>query len=197
MKSTNKKEEHRPRSKPAVEIASIPPQDSKLKGEGITFAYGYTDTPFGECFVAGTQDGICTFQFCDGNQEELITEMKKEWSRASFTRDNALAHDTVQKAFFPRAKDVPLKLWLKGTPFQFKVWRSLLDIPCGTVISYSKLAQLIGNPNAIRAAASAVARNPVGFIIPCHRIVRNDGTIGQYHWTPERKAAIIEWEART
>lgn len=178
-----------------VELTNATPHEYKSKGKGITIEYGFTDTPFGECFVGGSENGICMIQFCDGNREELIGKLKKEWSKSIFHENNLMAQDIVRRALYPIPEDEPIKLWLKGTPFQFKIWKTLLNnIRFGTVTSYGNLAQVAGMPSAVRAVASAVARNPVGYIIPCHRIVRNDGSIGQYHWKPERKAAIIEWE---
>ncbi|MDP4186362.1 MAG: methylated-DNA--[protein]-cysteine S-methyltransferase [Bacteroidota bacterium] len=177
-----------------VNIEAVTPHEYKTKGEGLTIEYGFADSPFGMCFIAATERGICMLQFSDENRDELIAELQQEWNNARIKENDDLAKTIVEKIFSAKKEVKPLNLLLRGTPFQLKVWRALLNVPFGRVVSYGDLAELTGDVNATRAVASAVARNPVGYIIPCHRVIRSEGVVGQYHWKPERKAAIIGWE---
>lgn len=180
---------------PAV-IEVITPEECKSSGKGWTMEYGFADTPFGQCFIATTPRGICNFQFVDDDAEEILCVHKNEWNEAEHVRNDSMATDIVWRLFSdPLTKHgEPLKLHVKGTPFQIEVWEALLTVPIGTVVTYSELSQLIHRETAVRAVASAVARNPVGLIIPCHRVIRTGGAVGQYHWKSERKANIIGWE---
>lgn len=179
------------------ELTSATPHEYISKGNGITIEYGFAGTPFGECFVGSSPKGICMFQFRTGQRTTLIDELRSEWTNAGFHENNRLAEETAEMLFSVKTSRHSVKLWLKGTPFQFRIWKTLIDeIPFGTVISYKDLARLAGYPAAVRAVASAVARNPAGYLIPCHRVVRSSGCIGQYHWGSERKKAILEWEKK-
>lgn len=111
----------------------------------------------------------------------------------STIHNDAIAENLINALFYSDKKE-SLNVCLRGTPFQIKVWRALVSIPCGSVVTYSDVALLAGAGKATRAVASAIAKNPVGFIIPCHRVIRNEGVVGQYHWKSERKASIIGWE---
>ena len=177
-----------------VNIESMTPGQYKTKGKGLNIDYGFADSPFGECFIAATERGICSLQFTDGNREEILALFSKEWESAVLSCNTSLAASIVGNLFYPQASPRSFNLLLKGTPFQIKVWEALLKIPMGRIVSYNALAKFAGNAAATRAVASAVARNPIGFLIPCHRVIRNEGVIGQYHWSPARKAAIIGWE---
>lgn len=175
-----------------VQIEAVTPGEYKTFGKGLHMEYGFAESPFGGCFVAATPRGVCHFQFVDGDAEELLQAYREEWTAASHVQNDAMAENTLRYVFADRSQ--PLNLHLKGTPFQLKVWEALLSIPSGNVVTYSELAQLVKREKAVRAVASAVARNPVGLIIPCHRVIRKEGVIGQYHWKSERKASIIGWE---
>lgn len=179
-----------------VSIEAVSPGEYRQGGQGIVIEYGFADTPFGECCIASTKRGVCFLQFTDGDREAVLAVLRGEWSNAELKENSATAQETIEKIFESLIKggSSRLTLSLKGTPFQLKVWNALLNIPFGTVVSYSELARLSGNPKAVRAAASAIAANPVGYIIPCHRVIRAEGVVGQYHWRPNRKAAIIGWE---
>lgn len=187
-----------------VKIEAVTPGEYKSGGKGLAMEYGFAETPFGDCFVAATSRGICNFQFVDGDAHEILTAYKEEWPLATHTSNDAMALAVVRNVFSGRCSssgdgmavqsNQPLSLHLKGTPFQLKVWEALLTIPSGNIVTYSELAQLVGRDKAVRAVASAVARNPVGLIIPCHRVIRNEGVVGQYHWKSERKASLIGWE---
>lgn len=175
-----------------VKIEAVTPGEYKTLGKGLNMEYGFAESPFGLCFVAATPRGVCHFQFVDGDAEALLEAYREEWMAANHVQNDAMAENVLRNVFTDRAR--PLNLHLKGTPFQIKVWEALLSIPSGNVVTYSELAQLVKHEKAVRAVASAVARNPVGLIIPCHRVIRKEGVIGQYHWKSERKASIIGWE---
>lgn len=175
-----------------IKVEPISPDHYKSGGKGLSMEYGFTDSTFGRCFVAATPRGVCNLQFVEEDEERILAEHLKEWSMADHKRKDAMAASVVRNICSDHPQ--PLKLHLKGTPFQLKVWEALLTIPSGCIVSYSGLAQLVHCDKAVRAVASAVARNPVGWIIPCHRVVRNEGVVGQYHWKSERKACMIGWE---
>lgn len=170
-------------------ISAKKPTDSR------PITYGFAKSPFGECFVAiDENNAVCAMDFCDNNRDEILSIFKTRWQATSLTHDDTVAVYVVKQITSPHHLPQPLTLLLRGTEFQINVWQTLLEVPFGTTISYSDLARRAGNERAVRAVASAVARNPISVIVPCHRIVRNDGKIGQYHWGIERKRAIIMWE---
>jgi AraC family transcriptional regulator of adaptative response/methylated-DNA-[protein]-cysteine methyltransferase len=175
-----------------VNIEAITPGEYKSSGKGVVMEYGSAATPFGECFVATTPRGVCSLQFIRDDREKIIAEHCAEWHSAKHVENNSVAQYVVDTIFTDRSR--PLNLFLKGTPFQLKVWQALLLIPFGNIASYQEVAELIHQGSAVRAVASAVARNPVSLIIPCHRVIRSEGVIGQYHWGSGRKACIIGWE---
>jgi len=177
-----------------VNIESVTPGQYKTSGKGLDIEYGFAPTPFGDCFVATTGRGICSMQFEDGNRAEILAAFANEWENASLCENSLMADAVIKKLFYPNGSPRSFSLLLKGSPFQIKVWEALLKIPVGTIVSYNTLARTTGNAAATRAVASAVARNPIGYLIPCHRVIRNEGVIGQYHWSSARKAAIIAWE---
>lgn len=175
-----------------IKVEAISPDHYKSGGKGLSMEYGFTDSSFGRCFVAATPHGICHLQFVEEDEEKILAGHLKEWGMADHKQNDAMADSVVRNicSGYPQA----IKLHLKGTTFQLKVWEALLAIPSGCIVTYSGLAQLIHYDRAVRAVASAVARNPVGWIIPCHRVIRNEGIVGQYHWKSERKACMIGWE---
>lgn len=178
-----------------VHIEAVTPHEFRTKGKGVVMQYGTASTPFGECFIAGTGRGVCTFQFIDDDPEQWLAGLKKEWENAAFIENPSYAARIAGIVFRgDNQRGNPLRLLLKGTPFQINVWKALLDIPFGRVTSYQGLAKHVADTKATRAVASAVAKNPVGYIIPCHRVIRAEGIVGQYRWKPERKASIIGWE---
>ncbi len=175
-----------------VKIEAMTPGEYKKQGKDVAISYGLVVTPFGEAFVALTERGICSFEFVDDDFEEVLQSVKDKWAEATFVRNDGAAKEVTERMFSSEKGEV--KLHLRGTPFQIKVWRALLSIPSGSVTSYSQLAELVEMSSATRAVASAVAKNPVGVIIPCHRVIRREGVVGEYHWRSERKASIIGWE---
>jgi len=155
--------------------------------------YGFADSPFGEIIVARTWDGICDLQFLGFNRMEVIHELAQRWGTYTPTTQSDEMANTVQRVLF-EGYDHPLNLDLRGTEFQLKVWKAIMQVPFGETISYQQLAANIGQPEAVRAVATAVGQNPMAVIIPCHRIIHKDGTIGEYHWGRELKEKLLEWE---
>ncbi len=179
----------RPHPKITLEPATL----SEIK----SIQAGIAASPFGNCLIGETPHGICHLSFFDdGNRESAIAEMKTEWPNAKISWDDAHATHLSEK-IFTRAPNPasPIKLLVHGTPFQLQIWRTLLRVPLGASISYSELASAAGFPNAARATGSAVGRNSISFLIPCHRVIRADGKPGQYRWGTHRKRAMLAWEA--
>ncbi len=175
-----------------VKIEAMTPGEYKKQGKDLEISYGSAPTPFGEAFIAVTKRGICSFEFVDDDFEEVLCSVRERWVEAVFVRNDAAVEELAARIFSDEKSEI--ELLLKGTPFQIKVWRALLSIPSGSVTSYSQLAQIVEMSSAVRAVASAVAKNPVGLIIPCHRVIRREGVVGEYHWRAERKRSIIGWE---
>ncbi|WP_420645208.1 bifunctional transcriptional activator/DNA repair enzyme AdaA [Candidatus Leptofilum sp.] len=177
---------------------AITPGEFKQKGAGLTIQYGFHDSPFGECLIALTERGICGLQFVmDGDRAATLAELKVSWPQARFVADGAAARPFLNPIFnLSEAGERPsLPLYLKGTNFQIQVWRALLKIPAGTAVSYGSVAHMIGNPKASRAVGTATSNNPIGYLIPCHRVIRRAGGLGHYRWGSSRKKAILGWEA--
>jgi AraC family transcriptional regulator, regulatory protein of adaptative response / methylated-DNA-[protein]-cysteine methyltransferase len=175
-----------------VNIESVTPQEYKTQGKGIDIEYGIHQTPFGNCFIAQTARGICFMSFVDDDNND-IDALEQMWPNAIITQHQENTFHTVTSVFYPSGKK-PLQLFVKGTAFQIKVWEALLKIPFGTVSSYRHIASSLGNAGAMRAVGTAVGSNPVAYLIPCHRVIRSEGIIGQYHWGSDRKTAMIGWE---
>ncbi|MEO8762317.1 MAG: methylated-DNA--[protein]-cysteine S-methyltransferase [Bacteroidia bacterium] len=177
-----------------VNIEGVTPHEFKTKGAGMQIEYGIHSTIFGDCLMAITQRGICALRFLeDNNADALITELQTEWQNASITQNQNSTQVLVQNLFNANAKN-NIKLLVKGTPFQLKVWEAVLKIPFGSVASYQTIANAVGSPNGMRAVGSAVGANPVAYLIPCHRVIRREAIIGQYRWGTLRKTAFIGWE---
>ncbi|MBC7863966.1 MAG: methylated-DNA--[protein]-cysteine S-methyltransferase [Bacteroidia bacterium] len=177
-----------------VNIESVTPNEFKTKGKGIEIEYGFHDSPFGECFIANTERGICSMSFSHQEREKTISELESHWENASIKKNQTSTEQFSKQIFSPENSDHKFNLLVKGTNFQLKVWKALLKIPFGGVSTYAHIAGRIGNNKAMRAVGSAVGANPVAFLIPCHRVIRSEGLIGNYHWGSARKSAIIGWE---
>jgi AraC family transcriptional regulator, regulatory protein of adaptative response / methylated-DNA-[protein]-cysteine methyltransferase len=181
-----------------VNIEAVTPGEYKAKGAGLEITYGFHSSPFGECLLAITERGICGLGFvAKGGRARVLRDFMARWEQARFREDPDLTRPYIQRIFRGAGGDgtQPLTLLLKGTNFQVKVWEALLKIPMGSLTSYEELAASIGEPRAWRAVGAAVGRNPVAFIIPCHRVIRKAGIVGDYHWGGERKKAMLLWEA--
>jgi len=178
-----------------ISIEGMTPGEYKNGGEQLQINYSFAETPFGNIIVASTTKGICHLAFAD-DEKEALQQLQLQFPNAQFRQ----VVDTIQQnalfIFTQDWKDLSkIKLHLKGTPFQIKVWEALLKIPMGDVSTYSGIANTINNPNASRAVGTAIGDNPVAFLIPCHRVIRSTGDFGQYHWGSIRKTAMIGWEA--
>ena len=155
--------------------------------------FGFAESPFGSIIVARTWDGVCDLQFLEYNRLETIHELAKRWGQCTPTTQSNVMANTVERVIF-EGLNHPVNLDVKGTEFQLKVWAELRKIPFGTTVSYQEVAERIGEPKAVRAVATAIAQNPVAMLIPCHRVIHSDGTIGEYHWGRDLKRQLIEWE---
>jgi AraC family transcriptional regulator, regulatory protein of adaptative response / methylated-DNA-[protein]-cysteine methyltransferase len=179
-----------------LKIEGMTPGEYKNGGEMLQINYSFADTPFGKVIVAATQKGICHMAFSDEGEENALAALKTLFPNAVYRQ---FVDSIQQNALFIFAQDWSkldeVKLHLKGTGFQLKVWDTLLKIPTGSLTTYSGLAKSAGCEGASRAVGTAVGANPVAFLIPCHRVIRSTGEIGQYHWGATRKNAIIGWEA--
>ncbi len=175
----------------ALHWDAMTPGQIKRHGEGLVIKYGFTDTPLGEILIANTKRGICHLAFVCEQRQDSINELIELWPNAC-TEYQPLAAEQYRSQLF---KSHPkLTLHIIGTPFQHKVWEALMKIPYQHLCSYQTIARLIEQPTATRAVASAVARNPIGLLIPCHRVIRQSGDFGDYHWGSERKLALLATE---
>ena len=180
-----------------VTLDAVTPGEYKACGQGVGIEYATGHTPFGEMFIAITPRGICRMCFIEGNDtSRAIADLQRQWPSARLQGNSRRAAAMVESLFREApAADRPLSLLVTGTNFQVNVWRALLRIPSGTVTSYGRIATSIGHEKAARAVGSAVGANPVALLIPCHRVICNDGRIAGYHWGNTRKHAILAWEA--
>lgn len=178
-----------------VNIEGMTPGEFKNGGENLIINYSYALTTFGNVLIAATTKGICYMAFAD-DETQAFAELELQFPNAQFNKQI----DNIQQEallIFNQNWDekTKVKLHLKGTAFQLKVWETLLKIPKGNFTTYGTIAKAIGKPNASRAVGSAIGDNPVALLIPCHRVIQSSGNFGQYHWGPIRKAAILGWEA--
>lgn len=170
----------------------------KAKGEGLDIQYGYHPSPFGIALILATERGMAGMAFCDeGEEATALQDMTSRWPRANYIRNDAATAGYAKRSFNPDAweKEQPLRVVLIGTDFEVRVWEGLLNIPLGTATTYSSLAHTIGKANAPRAVGRAVGRNPLSFVVPCHRVVGKSGALTGYHWGITRKRAMLGWEA--
>jgi AraC family transcriptional regulator of adaptative response/methylated-DNA-[protein]-cysteine methyltransferase len=178
-------------------IEAVTPQEYKSAGKGLQISYGFHQTPFGACFMAVTDRGICAMAFVDEDtKEQQLILLGKKWHFASIEANQAVTENYVNKVFSPHLSTLDrLPLLVQGTNFQLKVWEALLTIPQGSLTTYQQIANSIGNPKAVRAVGTAVGDNPIAYLIPCHRVIRKEGILGEYRWGSLRKKALIGWEA--
>lgn len=178
-----------------VGIEAMTPGEYKNGGAALVMDYSFFTTPFGDVLVASTAKGICHMAFIT-DQEAGIAALAARFPAAQWRAGQTDMHRAVQNVFAQNRDDLPaLKLHLRGTDFQVKVWEALLRIPAGQLATYGDLARHIGKPAAARAVGTAIGANPVAYLIPCHRVIQGSGHIGGYMWGADRKAAIIGWEA--
>lgn len=177
-------------------LEAVTPQEYKLRGTGIQIEYGFHETTFGLALIGVTDRGICWLSFVptDGDPRQDLEKMKLHWHNSVFHQNESLTGSFAEQIFAPAKTKNKLHLYVKGTNFQIKVWEALLRIPIGSVTTYQHIAQSIQNPKALQAVGSAVGSNHVAYLIPCHRVIRKDGVLGEYRWEPTRKKGIIGWE---
>ncbi|WGW04400.1 bifunctional helix-turn-helix domain-containing protein/methylated-DNA--[protein]-cysteine S-methyltransferase [Tropicibacter oceani] len=174
---------------------AMSPGDYARAGDGLVIHWGWFDSPFGPALVMGTDKGICGIGFsAETTAEAAMEDLVSRWPKAQYVEAPDRLAPWVQVAFGIK-QDGPLPLYLIGAPFQIKVWEALMQIPSGHVTTYSEIAQAIEHPKAVRAVGTAVGRNPISYLIPCHRALRKSGGLGGYHWGLPVKRAILAWEA--
>ncbi|MCJ8234742.1 bifunctional transcriptional activator/DNA repair enzyme AdaA [Aeromonas sp. 96A] len=180
-----------------VQLEAVTPGEYKQRGAGLVIDHGVHDTPFGQAFVALTQRGVCNFSFLDEKAPEApLAALAQHWPAATLQEAPSRTLNVINTMFDgSKAPDRPISLHVSGTNFQISVWRALLQIPPAKVVSYAQVASAVGNPKAARAVGLAVGANPVALMIPCHRVIQQNGKLGGYHWGEIRKQAIHAWEA--
>ena len=192
-------------------VEAVTPGEYKSGGAGLEIRHGFYATPFGDCLIATTERGICHFSFCDSADEtdggsrrvgredhtRELRALQHSWPRARFEGDAGASEALIERFFGSSESNDrgPFHLLVKGTNFQVQVWRALIAIPPGCVVSYSDVANRIGRRDAVRAVAGAIAANSIAYLIPCHRVLRSSGALSGYRWGCERKLALLAWES--
>ena len=180
-----------------VRWEAMSPGEFARAGQGLSIAWGWFESPFGRSLIMGTEKGICGIGFAaEMGDDAAMADLCGRWPRAEFVEDPARLEPWVRQIFGTadqRSETAPL--FLIGAPFQIKVWEALLSIPSGQVTTYSEIAAAIGSPRAVRAVGTAVGRNPISWLIPCHRALAKSGKLGGYHWGLPVKRAMLAWEA--
>jgi len=177
---------------------AMSPGEWKSGGAGLTLRYGFQPSPFGRALVMRTDRGLAGLAFADAGEEPAtLAEMQHRWPKARYVEDSAGTTTLARRIFNPGLwrPDRPLRVVLIGTDFEVRVWETLLNIPLGRASTYSDVAQKLGRPKAARAVGAAVGRNPLAFVVPCHRVIGKAGDITGYHWGLTRKRAMLGWEA--
>ena len=180
-----------------VNAEAVTPGEYQRAGEGLTVRYGFHPTPFGECVIAVTPRGVCHLAFVQPvTRQEALDRIRHDWPAATLVADQSATRRAAALAFPPPGSGptAGLTLHVKGTNFQLKVWRALLEIPVGSVTTYGDVALAVGDAKASRAVGTAVGGNPVSYLIPCHRVIRSTGELGGYAWGPDRKRAMLARE---
>lgn len=181
-----------------VSLEAASPGEVKSGGEGWTIIFGFANSPFGRCLIAESHRGVCHLSFVDANAEAAgLDTLKAQWPQAELQRDDITASKLINHIFHPtivKNSQIPLRAFVRGTPFQVRVWRALLQVQRGTLVSYGGLAAAVNQPTAARAVGSAVGQNSLAYLIPCHRVIRETGVLGDYRWGQVRKQAILAWE---
>lgn len=178
-------------------MEAITKHELENSGENLTLGYGRAESPFGTVLGATTHKGICFLTFITDDIDDRA-EIHRRYPKAKLSRMDHYFQELINCAFTPCPKDCDkVKLHVCATPFQMRVWKELLNIPFGRTRTYGQIARAIGDPNASRAVGTAVSRNPVAFLIPCHRVIRADGEFGNFKWGPDLKNRILIWEKAT
>jgi len=178
-----------------VTVDAVTPGEYKSRGDGMTFRYGFHPSPFGECLIVTSRRGLTGLAFAtDDGPDALVAEQKLGWGNAAWHHDQDATAAHAARAF-SLSPERPERLLMRGTPFQIKVWEALIHLPLGTVTTYGNLAAHVATRQSARAVGTACGANRLGFVIPCHRVIRETGAITGYRWGPARKYAILGWEA--
>jgi len=182
-----------------VAYEAMPPGAFRQRGEGLDMVWGAAPSPFGTAVLVVTGYGLAGIGFADGEKtiETAFEDLRDRWPNARFSRDDAKVAPVAARVFEPARwnADQPVRVVLIGTDFEVKVWETLLKIPVGRATTYQSVAEHIGKPTASRAVGAAVGKNPISFVVPCHRVVGSTGALTGYHWGVPRKRAILGWEA--
>lgn len=181
-----------------VTLESASPGEIKRGGEGLEISYGFGFSPFGECLIANSARGIVYLAFVDDDQKKrAIHNLRNHWPNANLFHDDPAAMCVLNKVFDNgnNNQHSSIRAFVKGTRFQLRVWRALLHVPTGKLVTYGQLAESINQPDAARAVGSALAKNSLAYLIPCHRVIRGTGIIGDYHWGQGRKRLMITYES--
>ena len=173
---------------------AVTPGQYKSNGAGLLIRYGFHPTPFGEALLGITDRGICHLSFVQTGEETALKNLKANWNLATLLEDDRTTAGLIEPIFYLGQNPKPISIFVTGTNFQLKVWEALLSIPRGAMTTYEHIAAQIGQPGALRAVGTAVGHNPIAYLIPCHRVIRETGVLGEYRWGPERKRALIAWE---
>ncbi|PLY11028.1 MAG: 6-O-methylguanine DNA methyltransferase [Arcobacter sp.] len=174
-----------------VNFIGVTPNEYKKLGENLEIRYGFGFSIFGKTMIASTKKGICALEFYDESYDEVFSRLKSSWEKAKFIKDDKHAQELLDKIFINKEK---VSLYVKGINFQINVWKAILNISKAEVSTYSDIATLIGKPKAVRAVASAVGANHIGFLIPCHRVISKSAAMGGYRWKVGRKKVILSFE---
>ncbi len=177
-----------------VTCEAMTPGEMKKAGEGVCIQFGVASTPFGEAVLGWTGRGVCYLQFVENQKQTLIDDLHSQWPKAIFTLNHQEAALLSQKIFASQLERGNIHLVLKGTNFQVKVWEAMINTRPSQQLSYSQVSQLIGSPKASRAVGTALGNNTIGYLIPCHRVIKSNGEMGNYRWGTDRKATILAWE---
>jgi AraC family transcriptional regulator of adaptative response/methylated-DNA-[protein]-cysteine methyltransferase len=181
-----------------VTLEAASPGELKSGGEGWTITAGFADSPFGRCLIGESPRGLCYLSFVEpGQNQSALAALQAEWPKARLRRADSAAARTAPRLFDCSGGVRPARSWravVRGTAFQVRVWRALLQIPPGALVSYGRLAAKVGHPTAARAVGTAVGQNPLAYLIPCHRVIRETGVVGEYRWGTIRKRAMLAWE---
>ncbi|EOZ9432130.1 methylated-DNA--[protein]-cysteine S-methyltransferase [Acinetobacter baumannii] len=179
-----------------IQLEGMTPGEYKQQGDGVELNYSVETSPFGDLLVVSSDKGICSVRFVD-HSENIQEIVKQYFPKAQLKNHSPIWHQQIAQWFrqdFSEHLQQKLPLNLAGTPFQLQVWEALLTIPEGQLRTYQDIAEQIGKPKAVRAVATAIGQNPIAYLIPCHRVIRATGMVGEYHWQKGRKLALLAWE---
>ena len=174
-----------------VNLIGVTPKEWKEKGKDVEITYGFGQTPFGEALIGFTSKGICYLGFCDNNKKDIFQRFNELWENANLVFNEKLANEYLENIFIKNKK---YPLFVKGTNLQINVWKALINIPNGKIATYSDIANIVDKPKSVRAVASAIGKNHIGYLIPCHRVIAKSGAMSGYRWGIERKKSLLDYE---